>query len=1581
MKQKRILTCLLLTTATLFLFTCGGKESPFPTKDARIDLFLENSAGQRSFASVTDTAEKKVRVGMTAYLPIYITSVLVTIAKSATEIDTFHTFDASTDWSDTQWIDMRFHSTGTRKVTVVVSIQGEQPKTDTASITIVGKNHPPTLRLLSGNKNVLPGQTCTLVFTADDVDTGTIFTYSILKGKPAAAALTDSTFTWTPGSGDTGTFPVDFLVADNGKPLMYDTLSVNITVSSQSIKTPPIIMVLQDTSVAQGKTLAFIVKTIAPAQDTVALSATDITGAKLPDSATFNPKTGLFTWTPTFSQLGSYNIVFTAANGNAVARDTVKITVTKTDRPPTVQAQSLNTSINQAITFTLAASDPDNDAIAQWQLSQKPHNGTATLADSTKANVVYTPNSGFTGVDTFTVSAYDGSLWSLAPANVIVTVTSIKIAPKIQTQPRPDTTVTQGGSVAFTVAINNASPSPAFIWYQGSKGSGTMKDSSTNPLYQKTGVTAADSGNYYVIVVNSSGADTSAYAHLKVNVPPSVPTLSSPANSATGIAVSPTLTWSAVTGAVTYRVQVSTASDFSTGIVVDDSSVTAASKALSSLTNSTLYFWRVNAKNADGTSAWSTPFSFTTIIAASGVPVLSAPANNATGVAVNPTLTWSAVTGAITYRIQVSTASDFSTGIVVDDSTLTAASKAISSLTNNTLYYWRVNAKNAGGASAWSTAFSFTTIVVAPGVPMLSVPANNATGVAVSQALSWVAVTGAATYRIQVSTASDFSTGIVADDSTLTVASKAMNSLTNNTVYYWRVNAKNAGGTSAWSAAFSFTTIVAVSGVPVNTNPTNNATGVAVNPTLTWSAVTGAITYRVQVSTANDFSAGIIVDDSSLTTASKALSSLTNSTVYFWHVNAKNAGGTSAWSTASSFTTIVAAPGVPVLSAPANNATGIAVSPTVTWNAVTGAATYRVQVSTASDFSIGIVVDDSTLTTASKAVGTLSNGTKYYWRVNAKNAGGTSAWAGVYNFTTIVAAPSAPALSSPANNATDVAVNPTLTWGAAAGAATYRVQVSTASDFSSGILVDDSTLTTGSKAVGPLSNGTKYYWRVNAKNAGGTSGWSGTWVFTTIIAAPSAPTLASPVNNATNVSITPTLVWNTLSDATTYQVQVSTVSNFASTVFNMSGLTATSQAVSTALLNSTLYYWRANATNPGGTSAWSGTWSFNTVVAAPSAPTLSSPTNALTRVSVTPTLVWSAAASATSYDVQVATDLAFSTVIFNGTGITTTSAAVSPDLSNSTAYYWHVRAVNAGGPSSWSSPWSFTTIGACSWNEVINFATYFSYPMSVATNGITVFIGTHKQGIWRSLDTGSTWADISDVYMYNKYISSFAYAGGKAIAGSASGSGLIYTSSDNGANWTDFTASGYINGFAASTGKLWAATSYGVLVSTDNGVSWGDDGGASYLPSANAVLVNNSYVYAATTGEVDSRTVGDYHWATLGSGITSTAIVYALVMYGGSLYAGADDGVYKYSASTNTWSKTNTGLPNASIISLAANSNTIFAGTNMNGIYMSTDGGATWSAISTGLPANWTGSSIALNSTYLYTASGANYGVWRSPLP
>ena len=127
-----------------------------------------------------------------------------------------------------------------------------------------------------------------------------------------------------------------------------------------------------------------------------------------------------------------------------------------------------------------------------------------------------------------------------------------------------------------------------------------------------------------------------------------------------------------------------------------------------------------------------------------------------------------------------------------------------------------------------------------------------------------------------------------------------------------------------------------------------------------------------------------------------------------------------------------------------------------------------------------------------------------------------------------------------------------------------------------------------------LNNGTTYYWRVKGKNSYGSSGWSTVWSFTTIGAAPQAPTLSTPANLATDQSVSPTLSWNVSSGATSYTLQVSTSSSFGSFAYNDSGMTGTSQQV-TGLNYSTKYYWRVQANNSIASSLWSTVWSFVTL--------------------------------------------------------------------------------------------------------------------------------------------------------------------------------------------------------------------------------------------------------------------------------------------------------------------------------------------------------------------------------------------------
>jgi subtilisin-like proprotein convertase family protein len=89
-------------------------------------------------------------------------------------------------------------------------------------------------------------------------------------------------------------------------------------------------------------------------------------------------------------------------------------------------------------------------------------------------------------------------------------------------------------------------------------------------------------------------------------------------------------------------------------------------------------------------------------------PALSSPANAALSQPPSPSFSWTGITGATAYKLEISTNSSF-TGIVATANNLTTTSHTItSSLGPNTQYYWRVTASTICG-NLVSAARSFTT--------------------------------------------------------------------------------------------------------------------------------------------------------------------------------------------------------------------------------------------------------------------------------------------------------------------------------------------------------------------------------------------------------------------------------------------------------------------------------------------------------------------------------------------------------------------------------------------------------------------------------------------------------------------------------------------------------------------------------------------------------------------------------------------------------------------------------------------------------------------------------------------------------
>ncbi|MBS2021521.1 MAG: cadherin-like domain-containing protein [Deltaproteobacteria bacterium] len=114
------------------------------------------------------------------------------------------------------------------------------------------------------------------------------------------------------------------------------------------------------------------------------------------------------------------------ANYEAAASVTRTFTVQPapvTNHAPVAQAQSVSTDQDKAVAITLAATDADHDPLTFTVATQPAH---GTLSGTAPA-LTYTPAQGYTGSDSFTFTAFDGTEHS-APATVSLDVKKIAVS-------------------------------------------------------------------------------------------------------------------------------------------------------------------------------------------------------------------------------------------------------------------------------------------------------------------------------------------------------------------------------------------------------------------------------------------------------------------------------------------------------------------------------------------------------------------------------------------------------------------------------------------------------------------------------------------------------------------------------------------------------------------------------------------------------------------------------------------------------------------------------------------------------------------------------------------------------------------------------------------------------------------------------------------------------------------------------------------------------------------------------------------------------------------------------------------------
>lgn len=750
--------------------------------------------------------------------------------------------------------------------------------------------------------------------------------------------------------------------------------------------------------------------------------------------------------------------------------------------------------------------------------------------------------------------------------------------------------------------------------------------------------------------------------NLQAQLVPATPTITNPTNAAVGVALSGNLTWGATLNTDSYDYDLSVNANFSSPILTGNT--TGTSVAYSGLSNGTVYYLRVRGKNGVGNGNYAS-IAFSTIMP---TVTLTTPANNAKAQALNGTLNWNTVTGAATYDVEVATDAAFAN--IIANGTPATNSFNYSGLSNFTNYHWRARARNGANFGAYSSVFTFQTRLT---TPVITNPLNNGVGLAIAGNFTWNAVNGATFYSLQLSTDANFNTLLV-NQSNIATTTLAYSGLNNFTNYFVRVKPHNADGEGDWTV-HTFRTIL---GAPNNVSPADNAFSRPLAGNVEWSAVTGAASYHLQVATDAAFT-NLVLNQEPIGPTTYAYINLANATKYYWRVRAQNTEGIGSFSTPTSFTTII---GAATLVSPANNATNVnALNGNFTWNGPATATKYRIQVSKQANFS-SLVYDQSDLSNASFPYSNLESKTVYYWKVYSYSATNDGTWSGVFSFTSGLGKV---VLATPTNGAQGLALNNvSFNWNALNGANTYKFTLSKNSNLSSPV-AEVTNINALTQVVNGLEYNQTYYWGVRGQDGFGDGPLSDVFSFGTLV---NKPTLVSPANNEVDVPLSGIFQWNAATGATAYQIQVSEVMDFASTVINASNISGTSYNYSN-LNNNKTHYWRVRGYKAGMPGEWSDVRTFKTIQLLP--PDLVSPANNKVDVFFDVTLDWNAANQATAYDVQVATDMNFNNIVVQGNNITATQFDVT-GLSYQTTYYWRARSKNDLGSSNWSNVWKFYTI-------------------------------------------------------------------------------------------------------------------------------------------------------------------------------------------------------------------------------------------------------------------------------------------------
>lgn len=287
---------------------------------------------------------------------------------------------------------------------------GEYTVATTLQITINNVNRPPTITGIIA-QNATEPNTVTITPQAQDPDNETII-YTI---NDTRFNQQNSTFSWTTNYSSAGEYTAR-ITASDGKENTTQITTFKVTNTNRA----PELINTGNRTISENEVVEIQLLALDPDNDSITYS----TNAEniLPSGFLFNNQSGFFFWASNFESSGTYIINFSVTDGTLSDTESVMITVTNTNRPPTLtNIGHIGLLENETVTLIVNATDPDDDIL------------TYSINDTrfSQDNNIFTWYADYDseGVYTFMITASDGELTD--ETMLTITVIPVNRAPEI----------------------------------------------------------------------------------------------------------------------------------------------------------------------------------------------------------------------------------------------------------------------------------------------------------------------------------------------------------------------------------------------------------------------------------------------------------------------------------------------------------------------------------------------------------------------------------------------------------------------------------------------------------------------------------------------------------------------------------------------------------------------------------------------------------------------------------------------------------------------------------------------------------------------------------------------------------------------------------------------------------------------------------------------------------------------------------------------------------------------------------------------------------------------------------------------